>query len=172
VSTGSEASAYALLTDGTTIEIRPTRPGDFDAVREMHAKMSSDNLYLRFFGVSALAAEQEARRICREPALDHGALLAVLDGEVVGCGSFEVTDDGSRSAEVAMAVADEMHSRGVGTLLLEHLISLARRRGVRGNAAGVCRRWAAGAARPGGRRVRPNVSAACRRGRRRPRHLP
>jgi acyl-CoA synthetase (NDP forming)/GNAT superfamily N-acetyltransferase len=131
VSTGSEASAYALLTDGTTIEIRPTRPGDFDAVREMHAKMSSDNLYLRFFGVSALAAEQEARRICREPALDHGALLAVLDGEVVGCGSFEVTDDGSRSAEVAMAVADEMHSRGVGTLLLEHLISLARRRGVR-----------------------------------------
>jgi len=131
VSTGSEASAYALLTDGTTIEIRPSRPGDFDAVREMHAKMSSENLYLRFFGVSALAAEQEARRICREPAPDHGALLAVLDGEVVGCGSFEVTDDGSRSAEVAMAVADDMHSRGVGTLLLEHLISLARRRGVR-----------------------------------------
>ena len=30
-----------------------------------------------------------------------------------------------------MAVADEMHSRGVGTLLLEHLISLARSRGVR-----------------------------------------
>jgi hypothetical protein len=23
---------YALLTDGTTIEIRPARPGDFDAV--------------------------------------------------------------------------------------------------------------------------------------------
>jgi len=183
VSTGSEASAYALLTDGTTIEIRPTRPGDFDAVREMHAKMSSDNLYLRFFGVSALAAEQEARRICREPALDHGALLAVLDGEVVGCGSFEVTDDGSRSAEVAMAVADDMHSRGVGTLLLEHLISLARRRGVRAFTAETLAEnalmlqvfadaGAAGAARPGGRRVRPNVSAACRRGRRRPRHLP
>ena len=131
MSTGSEASAYALLTDGTTIEIRPARPGDFDAVRDMHVKMSPDNLYLRFFGVSALAAEQEARRICREPAPDHGALLAVLDGEVVGCGSFEVTDDGSRSAEVAMAVADDTHSRGVGTLLLEHLISLARRQGVR-----------------------------------------
>jgi acyl-CoA synthetase (NDP forming) len=30
-----------------------------------------------------------------------------------------------------MAVADNMHSRGIGTLLLEHLISLARGRGVR-----------------------------------------
>ena len=126
MSTGSEASAYALLTDGTTIEIRPARPEDFDAVRDMHAKMSPGNLYLRFFGVSSVAAEQEARRICREPAPDHAALLAVLGGEVVGCGGYEVVGDGSRSAEVAMAVADDMHNRGVGTLLLEHLISLAR----------------------------------------------
>ena len=33
------------------------------------------------------------------------ALLAVLDGEVVGCGSFELLGAGSTSAEVAMAVA-------------------------------------------------------------------
>ena len=82
-------SVYALLTDGATIEIQPRRPGDFDAVRDMHAKMSPKNLYLRFFSMSPSAAEQEARRICREPAPDHAALLAVLDGEVVGCGSYE-----------------------------------------------------------------------------------
>ena len=124
------SSVYALLTDGTTIEIRPARPDDFDAVRDMHAKMSSENLYLRFFGVSRSAAEGEARRVCREPAPDHGSLLALLEGQVVGCGSYEVAGDGSRSAEVAMAVADEMHRRGVGTLLLEHLVSLARGQGV------------------------------------------
>ena len=123
--------AYALLTDGTTMEIRPAWPDDFDAVRDMHAKMSPGNLYLRFFGVSRIAAESEARRVCREPAPDHGALLAVLDGQVVGCGSYEMTGDGSRSAEIAMTVADDMHRRGVGTLLLEHLVSLARSRGVR-----------------------------------------
>ncbi len=131
MNTQARSSAYALLTDGTTIEIRPARPDDFDAVRDMHATMSSENLYLRFFGVSRSAAEGEARRVCREPAPDHGALLAVLEGQVVGCGSYEVADDGSRSAEVAMAVADDMHRRGVGTLLLEHLVSLARSRGVR-----------------------------------------
>ena len=78
-------SAYALLTDGTTIEIRRARPDDFDAVRDMRAKMSPQNLYRRFFGTSWLAAEQEARRICREPGPDGAALLAVLEGQVVSC---------------------------------------------------------------------------------------
>jgi len=130
VSTEPGPSAYALLTDGTTIEIRLPRPDDFDAVRDMHAKMSSDNLYMRFFSMSGLAAEREARRICREPTADRAALLAVLDGEVIGCGSYDLGGSSSRTAEVAMAVADDMHNRGVGTLLLEHLISLARSRGV------------------------------------------
>ena len=122
---------YALLTDGTTVEIRPARPGDFAAVRDMHVKMSPDNLYLRFFSMSPAAAEQEARRICREPAPDHAALLAVLDGQMVGCGAYELAGEESRSAEVAMTVADDMHNRGIGTLLLEHLVSLARGRGIR-----------------------------------------
>ena len=131
MSTEAGPGTYALLTDGTTIEIRPARPDDFDEVRDMHAKMSPQNLYLRFFGMSRAAAEHEARRICREPAPGRAALLAVLEGRVVGCGSYEMIDDGSRSAEVALSVADDMHNRGIGTLLLEHLISLARTRGVR-----------------------------------------
>ena len=124
-------SVYALLTDGTTIEIRPARPDDLDAVREMHEKLSPDSLYLRFFSMSPRAAEQEARRLCREPAPDHAALLAVLDGEPIGCGSYECDGLPSQSAEVAFTVADDMHHRGVGMLLLEHLISLARSGGLR-----------------------------------------
>ena len=130
MSVHAEDSAYALLTDGATIEIRAARPADFAAVRDMHARMSPDNLYLRFFSMSPAAAEQEARRICREPGPDHAALLAVLDGEVVGCGTYERVGPGSGSAEVAFTVADDVHHRGVGTLLLEHLVSLARSRGI------------------------------------------
>ena len=127
----AEDSAYALLIDGATIEIRAARPDDFDAVRDMHAKMSPDNLYLRFFSLSPLVAEREARRICREPGPDHAALLAVLDGEVVGCGTYEQAGTGSRSAEVAFTVADDLQNRGIGMLLLEHLVSLGRGRGFR-----------------------------------------
>jgi acyl-CoA synthetase (NDP forming)/RimJ/RimL family protein N-acetyltransferase len=130
VSAQAEPSTYALLTDGATVEIRPARPEDFAAVRDMHAEMSPDNLYLRFFSLSPLAAEREARRICREPGPDHAALLAVLDGEVVGSCSYERAGDRSRSADIAFAVADGMHHRGIGTLLLEHLVSLARSRDI------------------------------------------
>ncbi len=125
----AEDSRYALLTDGVTIEIRAARSDDFDAVRDLHAKMSPDNLYLRFFSMSPLVAEQEARRVCREPGPDHAALLAVLDDEVVGCGTYEQAGTGSRSAEVAFTVADDLQNRGIGMLLLEHLVSLARGRG-------------------------------------------
>jgi GNAT superfamily N-acetyltransferase len=131
VSARGEGSTYALLADGTTIEIRQAGPDDFNAVRDMHEKMSEDNLYLRFFTMSSVAAGQAARRICREPGPDHVALLAVLDGEVAGYGTYERFGAGSGSAEVAFAVTDELHDRGVGTLLLEHLILLARSRGVR-----------------------------------------
>ena len=118
------APVYALLADGTTVEIRPAGPGDFDAVKAMHQAMSADNSYLRFFNVSRLAAEAEARRICRDPAPGQMALLAVSDGEVVGAASYVSTAQGQ--AEIAFAVADHMHHRGVATLLLEHLVSFAR----------------------------------------------
>ena len=115
---------YALLADGTTVEIRPAGPGDFDAVKAMHAAMSPDNTYMRFFNISRLAAETEARRICREPVPGKVALLAISDGEVAGAASYVSEVPGQ--AEVAFAVADHMHNRGVATLLLEHLVSFAR----------------------------------------------
>ena len=115
---------YALLADGTTVEIRPAGPGDFDAVKAMHKAMSPDNTYMRFFNISRLAAETEARRICKDPAPGRMALLALAGNEVVGVASYVSEVQGQ--AEVAFAVADHMHNRGVATLLLEHLVSFAR----------------------------------------------
>jgi acyl-CoA synthetase (NDP forming)/GNAT superfamily N-acetyltransferase len=120
---------YALLTDGTTIEIRPARPEDHDAVLQMHAAMSPDNIYLRFFNLSPHAAEQEAERVCREPGDDHAALLAWLGDQLIGVASYEPTGKPG-AAEIAAAVTDHMHGRGVATLLLEHLVSIARQRKV------------------------------------------
>ena len=122
-------STYALLTDGSTIEIRPAWPQDMAAVREMHAAMSPDNIYLRFFSLSPRSGEQEANRVCREPDANHGALLAWLGGRLVGVASYEPTGT-LGTAEIAFAVPDDMHRRGIATLLLEHLVSLARLRGL------------------------------------------
>src|SRR5215469_11485954 len=120
---------YALLTDGSTVEIRSARPQDADAVRAMHAAMSPDNLYMRFFSMSPDNAEREAKRVSHEPAPDRAALLAWRGDRLVGVASYEPMSDGV--AEVAFAVPDDMHGKGIATLLLEHLVSVARDRGVR-----------------------------------------
>ena len=97
----------------------------------MHAAMSPDNMYLRFFSMSPDAAEQEARRICREPDPDHAALLAWQGDRLVGVGAYELAEKPG-VAEVAFAVPDDMHGRGIASVLLEHLV------------------WLGAAARPGG----------------------
>jgi acyl-CoA synthetase (NDP forming)/GNAT superfamily N-acetyltransferase len=121
--------SHALLADGTTIEIRPAEQHDAEAVLRFHQAMSADNRYLRFFSLSKLAAGREAQRISRPAGPDHAALLAELDGRVVGVASYEPAPEPG-VAEVAFAVADAMHGRGVATLLLEHLVSIGRARQV------------------------------------------
>jgi acyl-CoA synthetase (NDP forming)/GNAT superfamily N-acetyltransferase len=122
---------YALLADGTTVEIREAGPGDFDAVLAMYEAIAPDNIYLRFFSYSRRSADIEARRICRDPdsaAPGSATLLALRDGQVVGVASYAGLIGPSGQAEVAFAVADHMHHKGIATLLLEHLVSLARSR--------------------------------------------
>ncbi|MEV5705001.1 GNAT family N-acetyltransferase [Actinoallomurus sp. NPDC052274] len=126
----STEPTFALLTDGTAIQVREIRPDDLDAVRDLHRGMSPDNLYLRFFGLGPRITEEESVRLCRTPGPAHAVLGAWLGAELVGVANYEPTGEPG-VAEIALAVADEMHHRGVGTLLLEHLVSLARSRGIR-----------------------------------------
>jgi acyl-CoA synthetase (NDP forming)/GNAT superfamily N-acetyltransferase len=132
---GNEPDGYSLLTDGSSVLIRQATPEDFDAVRDLHSAMSPDNIYLRFFSMSPASADREAKRLCRPPEPGHVALIAARDDAVVGVASYEMT--GPDKAEVAFAVADEMHGRGVATLLLDYLVSIARQHHVRGFTAQV-----------------------------------
>jgi acyl-CoA synthetase (NDP forming)/ribosomal protein S18 acetylase RimI-like enzyme len=130
---------YALLADGSTAEIRPAAPDDFDAVLAMYEAMSPDNTYLRFFNLSRRAAAAEARRTCRDLSPGHVSLLALSGDVVVGCASYYTSAPPAASAdeitpsarvtpvtaEIAIAVAEHMHHRGIATLLLEHLVSVA-----------------------------------------------
>ncbi|MFH0245316.1 GNAT family N-acetyltransferase [Streptomyces sp. HK10] len=129
--------AHALLADGRTVEIRPARPEDRTGVEGLYGRMSPENLRLRFFGSGRELGRQAARRVCGPPRRGSLALLALHEGRPVGIAEYE-GEDGSagRTAEVALAVTDEFHHRGVGTLLLEHLVHAARAAGVTTFAAG------------------------------------
>lgn len=126
-----EAAVHALLSDGATVRIRPALPGDRDGVLRLYDSMSAENLRLRFFGLSPNSGRQAADRLSARPVPGHRALLAVHGERIVGIAEYDPTDDPA-VAELSLAVADDFHHRGVGTLLVEHLVDAAREAGVTG----------------------------------------
>ncbi|MFE7068870.1 GNAT family N-acetyltransferase [Streptomyces sp. NPDC057620] len=127
--TGSRPMVHALLADGTTVCIRPVARGDHDQLRGLYEEMSPDNLRLRFFAASRRSAELAADRACAPPRPGYRALLAETRGQVIGLAEYD-TQGGGDEAEISIAVADGLHHRGIGTLLVEHLVSAARAEGI------------------------------------------
>ncbi|MCI3928854.1 bifunctional acetate--CoA ligase family protein/GNAT family N-acetyltransferase [Streptomyces sp. AN091965] len=139
-------STHALLADGTTIRLRCATPDDHDAVLRLYEAMSPEYLRFRFFVASRRSAAQAAARVRRSSAPRdstpagaerscYRALLAEHEDRLIGITEYEVAGadlsiPGQVTAEIALAVADDWHHRGVGTLLLEHLVSAARADGV------------------------------------------
>ncbi len=129
--TSATTPVRAPLRDGRVITIRPVERGDEDALRTLHASLSDSSRYLRFFTFGMTSVETFVHRLVASVGQPgQGALVAELDGEPVAVASYAALAD-PNVADVAFAVADAMQSHGVGTLLFEHLVSLARSRGVR-----------------------------------------
>ncbi|MGC0400492.1 acyl-CoA synthetase (NDP forming)/L-amino acid N-acyltransferase YncA [Streptomyces sp. SAI-126] len=121
---------HALLADGTTVCIRPVAHGDHDQLEGFYEEMSPENLRLRFFAASRRSAALAADRACAQPQPGYRALLAETAGRVIGLAEYDSGGSTGNTAEISIAVADGLHHRGVGTLLVEHLVSAARAEGV------------------------------------------
>ncbi|KYK13620.1 MULTISPECIES: GNAT family N-acetyltransferase [Streptomyces] len=129
-------AVHALLTDGTTVRIRAVEPGDHDQLEGLYAEMSPDNRRLRFFSAGSRSAGLAADSVCAPARRGHRALLAERAGQVLGLVEYHADADAPHTAELAVAVADGLHHRGVGTLLVEHLVSAARTDGITAFTAG------------------------------------
>ncbi|MFJ2349859.1 bifunctional acetate--CoA ligase family protein/GNAT family N-acetyltransferase [Streptomyces antimycoticus] len=128
-------TVHALLADGSTVEIRLARPQDRDEVLRMHQEMSPEAMRLRFFAVNPRYAQEAAERICTPGHRGHRALVALADGRVVGVAEYTMLPMAPGepvSADIALAVAEGRHGQGIGTLLLEHLVHVAREAGISG----------------------------------------
>ncbi|MGI5133240.1 MULTISPECIES: GNAT family N-acetyltransferase [unclassified Streptomyces] len=125
----AQRPVHALLADGTTVCIRPVASGDHEPLREFYTEMSPENLRMRFFVASPRSAARAADRACAMNRPGHRALLAEAQGHVIGLAEYYTGED-KDEAEISIAVADRLHHRGVGTLLVEHLVSAARADGI------------------------------------------
>ncbi|HET8950538.1 MAG TPA: GNAT family N-acetyltransferase [Solirubrobacteraceae bacterium] len=120
------------LRDGSEVEIRPVRADDKQLLRDGFERLSAESRYRRFLVPMPKLSARLVRYLTEVDHHDHEALgaLAADGGEPVGIARYVRTDAGSDAAEVAVAVVDDWHGRGVATALLTRLAERAREEGI------------------------------------------
>jgi acetyltransferase len=126
----------ALLHDGTKIYLRPLRAEDFTHAEEFFAQLSDRSRYMRFMGPmprltpDTLTSLQVAMRETRSAVVVAVFEHADRTDELIGGGRI-VPAGRPRVCEFALTIVDSWQGRGVGHVLMNELIRLARRLGYR-----------------------------------------
>jgi len=120
----------AELRDGERILIRPIGPADGQQLAALHARLSPDSIYRRYFGPKPRLSPVEIGRFTSADEKWRFALVGVRStGPLVGVARYEGTI-GSTGAEIALVVDDALHHLGLGSMLLRRLIDVARVNGM------------------------------------------
>jgi ribosomal protein S18 acetylase RimI-like enzyme len=126
-------SATETLRDGSIVEIRAQRPQDREGMRSALRRMSERSIVRRFFAPRRSFSQQEVATFIDIDFEQHVALVALMpvDGQlqIAGGARYIMTSPGT--AEVAFAITDAFQHRGLGSLLMKHLIAIAREKGLR-----------------------------------------
>jgi GNAT superfamily N-acetyltransferase len=123
----------ATLRDGTTVLIRPIRAGDADLEREFVERLSHESRRFRFLGeVKSLSPAAIKSLVEVDQESDVALIALIADGarkREIGVCRYSARPDGV-TCECAVVVSDDWQHHGLGTLLMQQLIEIARARGV------------------------------------------
>ncbi len=125
-----------MLKDGSTVELRPIKATDRDALDAFHKRQSQESIYFRFFRYRPELSDKELDYFTQVDYEDRMAFVALLGQELVAVARYERWSERSE-AEVAFFVDDDHHGKGLGTLMLEYLAAAAREAGLTGFTASV-----------------------------------
>lgn len=123
----------ARLRDGRDILLRPIRPEDEPAHHALIARMSPEDLRLRFF---SYVRELRHAQMARLTQVDYDREMAFIatapdeHGEPETLGVVRtVTDPDNESAEFAVLVRSDLKGKGLGSMLMKKIIDYCRSRG-------------------------------------------
>ena len=123
----ADYSVVERLRDGSAIEIRALHPADQQEMLAAVGRTSIESLQRRFFVPKRHFSDKELDFFMNVDFKNHVALVAEIDANsrrtIVGGGRFIMVQPGQ--AEMAFAVVDPYQGKGIGAILMRHLIAIA-----------------------------------------------
>ncbi|MDG4792363.1 bifunctional GNAT family N-acetyltransferase/acetate--CoA ligase family protein [Micromonospora sp. WMMD1082] len=128
--TTAEHAVDVLLSDGSTVQLRPIQPSDAPEIVAMHSRFSERTRYLRYFSPYPRIPARDLHRFVTVDHRDREAFVVLAGDRIVAVGRYERLGPQSPDAEVAFVVEDAHQGRGIASVLMEHLADAARRAGI------------------------------------------
>jgi len=126
--------SHPALRDGLKVTVRPIRPEDEPLMVEFHKNLSEETVRFRYFSALSLGQRVGHERLVKVCLSDYDRQMALVcertdektgKREIIGVGRLK-NAQGAESAEFAVIVSDQWQHKGVGTLLMESLVQVAR----------------------------------------------
>ena len=122
------------LKDGTPVVLRPIKPEDEPMWHELLASCSTQSLWFRFSYLFKQTTHEMASRYCFIDYDREIGIVAEVEEEgqrrLIGVGRL-VADANHEVAEYAVIVVDRWHGRGLGGLLTDYCLEVAKRWGIK-----------------------------------------
>jgi RimJ/RimL family protein N-acetyltransferase len=126
--------ASEFLKDGTPVTIRSIHPNDSGGILDAFNRLDKESIYRRFFRLKKELTETELQQLTQDNTRRVVALVVTMqaeEGELLGGGRFVLESaDAPQSASLAFLTDVRFHGRGVASLILAHLIRIARKSGL------------------------------------------
>lgn len=119
------------LRDGGRAELRPLDHDESAPLLHVFEGMSEDSRALRYLTGLPRLPRQMLRMLADVDGDRHAAWMASVAGEPVGIARYVRVPGRLSAAEVAFEVVDAHHGRGLATVLLDAITTVAAARGVR-----------------------------------------
>lgn len=113
-----------------SVVIRPVQTDDVDLILDMHNRLSTNSLYMRYHS-PRMPTREEIERMCRLDGTNGRVVVAAIPGSkprIVGMAYYVVTDQDT--AETALLVEDLYQGQGIGRRLMQRLTQLAVDQGI------------------------------------------
>jgi ribosomal protein S18 acetylase RimI-like enzyme len=119
-----------VLPGGEHLVIRPACDNDAERVQTFLESLSDDSRWLRYHSPAPIIRSWMVDAVARADHDKREALLALVDGEIVGLGEWGRVHPDDPSADVGVVVNERYRRRGIARELMRHLAASGRAHGI------------------------------------------